>query len=532
LHGRAVSTMHRVSRVMAQSTAIHAPELRPASPPIYEIPEHQRPSVAKKPPVNQRKRAHHASGPLAITEGSVTVHVYFTPARVAGKVYDSWTLKYKLHGQPVRKQSTKLAQLIEEGRSVARRIANAQTAALTLTDAQVAEYGACRSQVANLKTPVPGGLLTVVQTAVETIQILNGKTTPQDAARYYLQRNKDITPISTAKLVEEFLVAKKQDGVGPIHLYKLKNNLGRFTAHFQCNLADVTGSDVQTWLRNRKGKNGQHIGAQTRLLDLRAVSNLCNYAKRQGYLPKTWDELANINTGILPETIIGTYTPAQLETILRGALGEIPYKDAITWTIRTGPKNNRRHTKTDNYQIRDADRTAFKQIIPYIVTGAFGGLRTAERCRTHWTDFNWETGFIHVTGKRTRGRTTRSSSRRLVPIRPTLKDWLADYIPTHGTPAADESIVPYTEQTAIKTFRLLCLAVGIEPIENGIRHSYISYRCAELKGDKSQVANEAGNSVGTINKHYLDLKTPTQAAAWFGIPREPAQNITPLKATA
>jgi hypothetical protein len=52
--------------------------------------------------------------------------------------------------------------------------------------------------------------------------------------------------------------------------------------------------------------------------------------------------------------------------------------------------------------------------------------------------------------------------------------------------------------------------------ENGLRHSFISYRLAILH-DTARVALEAGNSPEVIFGHYRELVTPEQAQAWFNV---------------
>jgi len=51
---------------------------------------------------------------------------------------------------------------------------------------------------------------------------------------------------------------------------------------------------------------------------------------------------------------------------------------------------------------------------------------------------------------------------------------------------------------------------------NGLRHSFVSYRTADIQ-NVAQVALEAGNSAATIHKHYRELVTKGDAVAWFSI---------------
>ena len=52
--------------------------------------------------------------------------------------------------------------------------------------------------------------------------------------------------------------------------------------------------------------------------------------------------------------------------------------------------------------------------------------------------------------------------------------------------------------------------------ENGLRHSFISYRLAVLHGT-ARVAVEAGNSPEVIFAHYRELVTPETAEEWFKV---------------
>jgi hypothetical protein len=56
----------------------------------------------------------------------------------------------------------------------------------------------------------------------------------------------------------------------------------------------------------------------------------------------------------------------------------------------------------------------------------------------------------------------------------------------------------------------------VQPIDNGARHSFISYRTAELR-DVARVADECGNSVSTIKNHYRQLVTAEAAKNFFEI---------------
>lgn len=66
---------------------------------------------------------------------------------------------------------------------------------------------------------------------------------------------------------------------------------------------------------------------------------------------------------------------------------------------------------------------------------------------------------------------------------------------------------------------------------NGLRHSFISYRLADIQ-DMNRVALEAGNSPKMIFQHYRELCTPAEAQTWFALAPDEAANVIPMGATA
>ncbi len=63
--------------------------------------------------------------------------------------------------------------------------------------------------------------------------------------------------------------------------------------------------------------------------------------------------------------------------------------------------------------------------------------------------------------------------------------------------------------------------------QNALRHSFISYRLAEIQ-DVNRVALEASTSPQMIFRHYRELATPEQARTWFSISPVEAQNVVAM----
>lgn len=107
--------------------------------------------------------------------------------------------------------------------------------------------------------------------------------------------------------------------------------------------------------------------------------------------------------------------------------------------------------------LTEADKT----LRPFLALGAFAGLRTAELQRLDWNEIDLDRGFITVDASKAKTR-----QRRLVPISENLRLWLMPCQQASGP-------VCLHQRPQIAAARL-CKAVAWQ--ENGLRHSFISYR--------------------------------------------------------
>jgi integrase len=149
-------------------------------------------------------------------------------------------------------------------------------------------------------------------------------------------------------------------------------------------------------------------------------------------------------------------------------------------------------------------------MIPFIVLGAFAGMRAAEIVRIDWSAIDFKRKIIMI-----RAGQAKTASRRIIPISDNLSAWLQPHV-------AEGFVVPSAE--IYRKVTALARKLKIEWPHNVLRHSYISYRIAKIK-NAQEVALEAGNSPAIIFKHYRELATEEQADAWFGIlPRSKREN--------
>jgi len=153
-------------------------------------------------------------------------------------------------------------------------------------------------------------------------------------------------------------------------------------------------------------------------------------------------------------------------------------------------------------------------LIPYLSIAAFSGVRAAEIERLDSKQINLDEGFIRVTGA-----IAKTASNRLATVPDNLKAWLLPHRSASGpiTPFANmpnqlDWIVSDVNEAREQSGR----ESDFKWKRNGLRHSFISYRVAELR-DIAKVADEAGNSPQMILKHYRKLVTPKEATEWFSV---------------
>ena len=111
---------------------------------------------------------------------------------------------------------------------------------------------------------------------------------------------------------------------------------------------------------------------------------------------------------------------------------------------------------------------------------------------------------FHRTGEPTK------TGARVAPLTPACKAWMASQ--TRRTGFAWKG----SEEEYQTEMRGVLEAAGVKGIYDGARHSFISYRTAEIR-DVARVADECGNSPNVIKKHYREITTAEAAKVFFAI---------------
>jgi integrase len=285
-----------------------------------------------------------------------------------------------------------------------------------------------------------------------------GKATLREAVEFFLRHNRaDVPRLTLAEAGELFAKSREQAGLSAHYVSQCRKTLSDLAKAFPgLALPDLKTAELDAWLGGLpfapKTKNGMRI-----------ILVACgNWAEGRGYLVKGSSPFPALMRYKETKSAVSLFTPEQIASLLA-----------------------------------KADDT----LRPFLALGAFAGLRTAELQRLNWNEIDLERGFITVAASKAKTR-----QRRLVPISDNLKAWLLPYKQAIGP-------VCVHQRSQIAAARL---CDDFEWQENGLRHSYISYRLAILH-DTARVALEAGNSPEVIFGHYRELVTPEEAKAWFAV---------------
>lgn len=380
--------------------------------------------------------------PLSIRHGSVTVKIYSTP----GPKYPCYTVAYSTSSGRKRITRSSLNAARAEAERIAAQLASG-VSPLEMTPADQKEW-------LEAKALCGGNVLEAVKIATRLAKECAGADLG-DMINHWNRTRAKIDAKATGEILGEMLLSKRQDKLSQRYLLGLENMLEKFVVRFPGHLADVTGPQVDAWLRE------SDLSPITRKNYVGAISVLAVFAKSKRYLQEDWSECDKIAIGKAAPSTVQILTPEQLRALL-------------------------------------AHCSPCARL--YIAIGAWAGIRSAEISRLRWSDIG--TDYITV-----RAENAKTAARRLVPILPPLRKMID---------AADRS-KPIIERRFPESYiSIESRKAGFVWPHNALRHSFCSYRLAQTQ-NAAQVALEAGNSPAMIFRHYREIVTPAQAVAWFAV---------------
>lgn len=399
------------------------------------------------------------SKPESVKAGNVTVRIYKRRRQTTtGNFRTVFEVADYSEGVRRFRGFSDRAAAVEAAKGIASKIASGDVSAASLSNSESASYG----RAVELLRPTGASLELAASTFAKCFELLGGDNL-LEAARHFAKFNPaKVEQRLVAEVIADLLAVKAADGCSADYLTDLRQRLNRFADRFAVDISTVTTADVQMFL------DGLKLGRQSKKNFRTVIGTLFSFAEARGYICKgsnpvfdTEEVKVKSNGGS-----IAIFTPDEIEKLLKAAQ---------------------------------------PSLIPFLAVGAFAGLRTAEIERLDWRDIDLARGFVHVGASK-----AKTATRRLVPISENLAAWLAPH-------AGQTGKVWQGTPNRLQKARTACAkAAGVAPKDNALRHSYVSYRLAEVQS-AAQVALEAGNSPGVVFRHYRELVQPSDAQRWFAV---------------
>jgi len=303
-----------------------------------------------------------------------------------------------------------------------------------------------------------------------------GKTI-NDAGAFFVDHLERVRRCKTtvAQLAEEVIQAKRKDGRAPRYIESLRLYLSKFCRDFGDRpIAAVTVEELDTWLRDlayspkSRANFRSHIGV------------LFSYAARRRMIDS--NPILHTAKPKLIDKAPEIFTVDELRTLLDAANRNAP------------------------------------DVLPMLAIGAFAGLRDAEIKRLDWSEVDLTRGHIEIKAAK-----AKSARRRSISIQSNLAAWLR---PCSGMSGP---VVPWSARG--KLARVRKAAELTRWPQNGLRHSFASYRLAAIH-DAPRVAAELGHTTPQpLYSTYRELVLPEEAERyWELIPEENARNVVSFNA--
>jgi integrase len=280
-----------------------------------------------------------------------------------------------------------------------------------------------------------------------------------DAIRFavkHLRTQKESVPVEQA--VRELIETKAASGRSARYCDDLRLRLAKLTAEFgTLSIAQTTTGELEGFL------TALRVSPETRNTYRRDCRTLWSFAEKRGWV--SMNAAAKTERAKAIDKPPGILTPEEAAALL--------------------------------VESHDPDLRAFHAI------GLFSGLRVAEIKKLDWRNVDLGGGFIEVSAA-----TSKTRSRRLVPIQDNLRAWLTLIAETAG---------PIVGRNLRKRHLDARKRAGITKWpENAMRHSFVSYRLAAT-GNAAQTALESGHDQAILFAHYRELVRPKEAARFWEI---------------
>jgi integrase len=405
--------------------------------------------------------------PIVVKRGSSVVKIY-RDRKPTGTYY---RVAYHIGGKRHRPHFNDLEKAIAEAEAKASQLSRGDIDAAQLTGRDRLVYGRAVEAVREHGAPLDA----VALEYSEASKLLDGVSLIEAVRFYSRHHGRGITRKSIADAVDAMIAAKTAKGVSAVYLADLRYRLGVFREAFHCDVNALTPDDLKAFFESRSAG----LSPRSHNNFLRTIRTFLRFAQNHGWLSKEVDLLSRVEKRNEKPTPVEIFTPSQIAALLK-------------------------HASPD--------------IAPSLALAAFAGLRSEEILRLDWVDVERRPGFIEVAAHK-----AKTQARRIVPLSDNLARWLAI------APRKTERVWPHSKAYFFEAMRNTAEDARIAWKQNALRHSFVSYRLAEIQ-DVNRVALEAGNSPRMIFRHYRELATPEQARTWFSIAPAVSEKVIAISA--
>lgn len=391
--------------------------------------------------------------PYRLKRGSVTVTIYRTPS----KGCDSYTVAYyDGRGRRCRRTAARFTDARQMASEIANGLVVGESDVLVLRGHELATYRRALAATSAAGIALDAAALDFVRGH----QTDAGGASARPATPVIEKGATNTRPVLVGDVVNELLATKTASGRARHYLSDLRVRLDRFTTAFARPLNDVSAADIERFLL------GLAVSARSRNNFRAVIGTLIRFGQRRGYVSKEHPGINGIDRSSHVPREIAVFTPDDIRLLLKAARPEL---------------------------------------VPALAIGAFAGVRSEEIKRLKWEDVRLDQGHIEI-----RAANAKTKVRRLIPLSPNLRSWLAPLAKPSGP------VSPFSNLG--NQFLKLAKRARVRWVRNGLRHSYVSYRTAQC-GNVATVSLEAGNSPSIITQNYLRCVTPAAAERWFSVRR-------------
>jgi len=319
--------------------------------------------------------------------------------------------------------------------------------------------------------------------AVQAKEILDGRASLQEAARFYINAiDADMGP-TVNDAVERFIANAHERNLRPASIEDLERRLAKFRDAFGSRrLGEIERGEVDQWVNGLKTRSGQPLGARSRKHFRTVCGSIFNYAIDCGEIEhnpfaRKSRSTRNIN-GMRNEDMPEILGVEDVRALMRAA-------------------------ETYECPTRTQDVTS---MAPALALGFFAGIRTTELTQLDWKWVDMKERRVKIPPEIAKRRSV-----RYIDMEDNLYEWLKPFARDAG---------PVTPQGKAWRYHFDGVRAAAKLDRwphNCMRHSFASYHLVKY-GDPRKTEMQLGHkSDNLLYEHYRALATNDEATAYFGV---------------